>query len=181
MTKTSNNLAEVELRAPRSRPGAGRRVPSRDLALERALEGLFRLGANRRFDARQAAAVGAVVTRAGYAMLRSLADADALDATLSLRQAADACAMDAATASRQLVALVEEGLVERRTGDDARAISLRLTDRGREVYERIVRYRLSYLTGALKEWPAKDRAALTSLVQRLAADLTTQPFPSADN
>ena len=30
-----------------------------DLALERALEGLFRLGANRRFDQHQAIAVGA--------------------------------------------------------------------------------------------------------------------------
>jgi hypothetical protein len=37
-----------------------------DRALERALEGLFRLGANRRFDTRQAEVVGADVTRAGW-------------------------------------------------------------------------------------------------------------------
>ena len=54
--------------------------------LERALEGLFRLGANRRFDTRQAAEVGAVVTRAGYAVLRSLHDGG----TLSLREVAEA-------------------------------------------------------------------------------------------
>src|SRR3954452_533572 len=78
-----------------------REVTKRARDLERALEGLFRLGANRRFDARQTAEVGAVVTRAGYAVLRSLADAG----SASLREGAEASAMDSPTASRQVAQL----------------------------------------------------------------------------
>ncbi len=143
-----------------------------DAELERALEGLFRLGANRRFNARQTISVGAVVTRAGYAALRSLHD----HGTLSVRRLADACAMDAATASRQLMQLVDEGLVERRSADgDARQVELSLTPRGREVYDRIVDYRLDQLTGVLDAWPEQDRAALTALVMRLVRDLARLP------
>jgi DNA-binding MarR family transcriptional regulator len=143
-----------------------------DAELERALEGLFRLGANRRFNLRQTISVGAAVTRAGYAALRSLHD----HGTLSVRRLADACAMDAATASRQLMPLVDEGLVERRSRDgDARQVELSLTPRGREVYERIVEYRLDQLTGVLEAWPADDRAALTGLVTRLVRDLAQLP------
>jgi len=167
MTKTSNG-------SRRAGPGDPPRASADDVALERALEGLFRLGANRRFDARQSAAVGAVVTRAGYAVLRSLADHE----HLSLRQAADICAMDAATASRQLVPLVDQGLVQRQTsGDDARSIELRLTTRGREVYDRIVDYRLAHLTSTLRDWPDADRRHLSDLVVRLVTDLTNEPLP----
>jgi DNA-binding MarR family transcriptional regulator len=140
-----------------------------DHDLERALEGLFRLGANRRFDARQAAEVGAVVTRAGYAVLRSLHDGG----TLSLREVAAASAMDSPTASRQVAQLEEEGLVERRAAaDDARAVELSLTPQGRKVYDKVVRYRLRVLTHALADWSARDRAELQRLAARLAADLT---------
>ncbi|MEZ4289756.1 MAG: MarR family transcriptional regulator [Myxococcota bacterium] len=137
-------------KAPTPRPS------SADEALERALEGLFRLGANRRFDQHQAIAVGAVVTRAGYAVLRSLADHE----TLTVGGLAEACAMDAATASRQVLPLVDEGLVERRAGaEDARRVELSLTPRGRAVYDRIVDYRLGQLTGVLESWSQRDRRA----------------------
>jgi DNA-binding MarR family transcriptional regulator len=139
-----------------------------DHDLERALEGLFRLGANRRFDARQAAEVGAVVTRAGYAVLRSLHDGG----TLSLRAVAGASAMDSPTASRQVAQLEQEGLVERRPAEgDARAVELSLTSKGRKVYDKVVQYRLRVLTRALADWPARDRAELQRLAARLAADL----------
>lgn len=143
-------------------------------ALERALEGLFRIGGNRRFDARQAAAVGAVVTRAGYAALRCLSDRG----TLTLREVAEACAMDGATASRQLAGLVDEGLVERRTApSDGRSIELTLTPRGREVYERIVRYRLAHLASAVSDWSGEDRDRLAELVHRLTDGLARTPPP----
>ena len=157
MTKTNNGT------------GTGRSAgDAADVALERALEGLFRLGANRRFDARQADAVGAVITRAGYAVLRSLAD----NGTLTLRQVAEASAMDSATASRQTMQLVDEGLVHRASADsDARSVELSLTPRGVEVYERIVRYRLALLAHVIEDWPVDDRATLAALVERLTADL----------
>lgn len=150
-------------------PGSASSV---DVELERALEGLFRLGANRRFNQHQSISVGAVVTRAGYAALRSLYD----QGPLSVRRLADACAMDAATASRQLLPLVEEGLVERRAVEgDARQVELVLTAHGRAVYERIVDYRLDQLTSVLATWPEDDRAALTTLVTRLVGDLARLP------
>jgi len=136
--------------------------------LERALEGLFRLGANRRFDTRQAAEVGAVVTRAGYAVLRSLADAG----SASLREVAEASVMDSPTASRQVVQLEAEGLVERRAADgDARAVELSLTPQGRKVYDKVVQYRLKVLTRALDGWSQRDRAELQRLAAKLATDL----------
>ena len=161
--------------APSTPPRTEAVVPATvDAELERALEGLFRLGANRRFNLRQTLSVGAPVTRAGYAALRSLHD----HGTLSVRRLADACAMDAATASRQLAQLVDEGLVERRSADgDARQAELSLTPRGREVYERIVNYRLDQLTSVLDAWPEEDRAALTVLVTRLVQDLARLPRP----
>ena len=157
---------------PRRRPASAPAATVEDLGLERALEGLFRLGANRRFNARQAAAVGAVVTRAGYAVLRSLSD----HGTLSVRELADASAMDAATARRQLQQLVDEGLVRRNPAeDDARSIELSLSDRGRAVYERIVRYRLAYLADVLEGWSEEERAVLSGLVKRLVVDLAGPP------
>jgi DNA-binding MarR family transcriptional regulator len=147
-----------------------------DVALERALEELFRLGANKRFNHHQAIAVGAVVTRAGYAALRSLHD----HGSLSVRRLADACAMDAATASRQLMPLVDAGLVERRGAEsDLRQVVLRLTPRGREVYARIADYRLGQLTSVLETWSEEDRDRLASLVSRLAGDLARLPRESA--
>jgi DNA-binding MarR family transcriptional regulator len=150
------------------RPGATEAPAAENTALERALERLFRLSGNRRFDARQAATVGATVTRAGYALLRSLSD----HGPLGLRELATASYMDAAGASRQVSQLVDAGLVDRRgAADDARAIELTLTDEGREVYERIVHYRLHHLADVLSSWSEDDRSALTGLVDRLATDL----------
>ncbi len=158
----------------RRRPPAGAPGSIEDIALERALEGLFRLGANRRFDSQQAEAIGATVTRAGYAVLRSLSD----HGTLTLRDVAEAAAMDAATASRQVGSLVDEGLVSRRTAaDDARSIDLELTARGRDVYERIVRYRLAHLANVLEGWPDRDRATLARLVDSLVERLGATPAP----
>lgn len=139
-----------------------------DIGLERALEGLFRLAANRRFDTEQERAIGAAVTRAGYAVLRSLSD----HGPRSLRELAAASVMDNATASRQVNQLVDAGLVSRRTADDdARAVVVSLTPLGVETYERIVRYRLAHLANVLTEWSDDDRAVLSRLVGRLATDL----------
>ncbi len=145
-----------------------------NVALERALEGLFRLTANRRFGARQTEAVGAAVTRAGYALLRTLADGE----VLNLREVADASHMDSAAASRQINQLVDDGLVSRRTATDARAIELALTPLGRDVYARIIAYRLTHLGNALANWTSDERGALQVLVERLASDLGDTEPPS---
>ena len=67
-------------------------------SVERSLEQLFRLTVNRRMHQRQTEAVGADVTRAGYAILRCLDDAG----ELSLGDLARDCSMDPGAASRQV-------------------------------------------------------------------------------
>jgi DNA-binding MarR family transcriptional regulator len=142
-------------------------------AAELALERLFRLTANRKMQPRQTAVVGAEVTRAGYAVLRSLADAG----SLSLGELARECAMDPAAAGRQVRTLEAEGLVERSTDErDARVAVVSLTARGRTVHQRIVEFRTGYMTDVLADWPAADRRALADLVNRLVDDLRAVPI-----
>jgi len=142
-------------------------------AAERALERLFRLTMNRKVHTRQTAAVGADVTRAGYAILRCLDESGALP----LSDVARACSMDTAAASRQVKVLEADGFVERSTApDDGRVSILRLTRSGRAVYRRIVSVREAYMSDVLGRWSATDRATLTRLVDRLVDDLQTVPF-----
>lgn len=144
-------------------------IDPRLVDLERSLEGLFRLGANRRFEAIQAQAVGADVTRAGYAVLRSLHDRG----PSTVRQVAEASSMDAATASRQVSQLVEIGVVDRRANaEDSRSVVVELTTFGREVYRAIVEYRLRVLASVVGEWSDEDRETMTRLVDRLAGGLS---------
>jgi DNA-binding MarR family transcriptional regulator len=141
-------------------------------AVERSLEQLFRLTVNRRMHQRQTEAVGADVTRAGYAILRCLDDAG----ELSLGDLARDCSMDPGAASRQVRQLEEAGLVDRAGTDDGRVVALRLTSRGRDVYRRIVAIRSSHMTEVLSDWPTAERAQLARLVDRLVDDLKATPF-----
>lgn len=142
-------------------------------AAERALERLFRLTANRSMHKRQTAAVGVDVARAGYAVLRSLDEAG----ELNLGDIARECSMDPGATSRQVRVLEDDGLVERATDDtDARAVVLRLTDQGRDVYRRIVAVRTTYMGAVLDGWSVEDCATLARLVDRLVDDLKAAPF-----
>jgi DNA-binding MarR family transcriptional regulator len=142
-------------------------------AAEQALERLFRLTGGRKMYARQSAAVGVLVTRAGYAILRTLDQ----DGPLSTGDLARSCTMDPGAAVRQVNALEEDGLVSRTShADDARVTVVTLTDAGRDVYRRIVEVRTEHLDEVLAEWSDADRAQLTRLVGRLVDDLRSVPF-----
>ncbi|MCU0270943.1 MAG: MarR family transcriptional regulator [Acidimicrobiales bacterium] len=143
------------------------------VAAEQALERLFRLTSNRTVHARQAAAVGVEVTRAGYAVLRSVDEAG----QSALGEVARECSMDPAAVTRQIRALERHGLLERVAHDgDARVIVVRLTAAGRDVYRRIVTLRTAYLADVLADWSVQDRATLARLVDRLVDDLRAAPF-----
>ena len=144
-------------------------------AAERALERLFRLTVNRKVHTKQTSAIGADVTRAGYAVLRSIDEAG----ELSLGELARQCSMDPAAAGRQVKALEDDGFVEREPGEDARVTVVRLTDRGSDVYKRIVAVRNAHMTEVLSAWTTADRAALATLVDRLVDDLKAVPFRPA--
>lgn len=142
-------------------------------AAEEALERLFRLTGGRKMYARQSAAVGVLVTRAGYAILRTLDQ----DGPLSTGDLAKSCTMDPGAAVRQVTSLVDDGLVKRSTHpDDARVTVVALTEAGRDVYRRIVEVRTAHLDEVLAEWSDSDRAQLTELVGRLVEDLRSVPF-----
>lgn len=164
--------------ATKARPAAGRgrtrAGASADVvAAEEALERLFRLTVSRSMHTRQAAAVGAVVTRAGYALLRSLDEAG----ECTMGELARACSMDPGAAARQVKTLEDDGLVARAPSEtDGRLSVVTLTDAGRTVYERIVAVRTAHLAEVLAGWSAADRTALAALVARLVDDLRHTPF-----
>ena len=141
-------------------------------AVERSLEQLFRLTVNRRMHQRQTEAVGADVTRAGYAILRCLDDAG----ELSLGDLARDCSMDPGAASRQVRQLEDAGLLARAGTDDGRVVVLRPTARGRDVYRRIVAIRSAHMSEVLAGWTATERAQLSQLVDRLVDDLKATPY-----
>lgn len=152
----------------RSVPGGGEVAE-----VEQALERLFRLTNSRKVDTRQAAAIGAAVTRAGYAVLRTVDEAG----ELTLGELARSCSMDPAATSRQVKALEQDGFVERRgDAEDGRVAVVRLTDLGRDVYGRIVAVRTAHMGEVLAAWPSADRTSLARLVDRLVDDLKAVPF-----
>ena len=141
--------------------------------VERSLERLFRLTVNRAVHHRQTAAIGVDVTRAGYAILRTLADSG----DLPMGRLARRCSMDPAAANRQVRALEDAELVERVTDpDDARLVVARLTSTGRRVHDRIVALRVDQMTDVLDHWPQEDRTDLVRLIDRLVADLRSTPI-----
>ena len=140
---------------------------------ERSLERLFRLTVNRAIHHRQTAAIGVEVTRAGYAILRTLADAG----DLPMGQLAKRCSMDPAAANRQVRVLEDAELVERGNDpDDARLIVARLTTKGRHAHDRIVALRIDQMTDVLNGWSEHDCTELVRLIDRLVADLRSTPL-----
>ena len=140
---------------------------------ERSLERLFRLTVNRAVHHRQTATIGVDVTRAGYAILRSLADSG----EMPMGQLARRCSMDPAAANRQVRVLEDAELVERVTDpDDARLAVARLTAKGRRAHDRIVGLRVEQMTDVLGDWSQQDCTELVRLVDQLVADLRSTPI-----
>lgn len=146
--------------------------------VERSLERLFRLSMGRRMLTRQTDAVGAAVSRAGYAVLRMLDD----ESPLAMGDLAARCHMDPAVAARQVGTLEKTGLVRRSAHrGDGRVRLIEPTDRGVEVYHRIVEMRTEFMSRVLARWSTEDRRELVRLVDRLVDDLQHQPFASEED
>ncbi|WP_327672287.1 MULTISPECIES: MarR family winged helix-turn-helix transcriptional regulator [unclassified Streptomyces] len=91
------------------------------------------------------------------------------------RRATDLAAatfLDLSTVSRQVRAMVDKGLVERRPDpEDRRGALLRATAAGRATFEEYRRQRDARLAELLEPWPAEDRYQLIRLLSRLNDDL----------
>jgi DNA-binding MarR family transcriptional regulator len=145
-----------------------------DLAAERleeALTALVREVLSVRLDD-----AGTPVERTSYALLSSLRE----DGPQRLSTLAEVVRLDRSTVSRQLTALEQRGLVERRPdGQDRRSHLLALTEDGQQILQATRARRQRWLRDALVEWPEKDRVRLAELLERLARDLFPHgPSPS---
>ncbi|WP_306323918.1 MULTISPECIES: MarR family winged helix-turn-helix transcriptional regulator [unclassified Streptomyces] len=91
------------------------------------------------------------------------------------RRATDLAAatfLDLSTVSRQIRAMVDRGLVERRQDpEDRRGTLLRATDAGRARFEEYRRQRDAGFEKLLEPWSAEDRYQLIRLLSRLNDDL----------
>ncbi len=100
-----------------------------------------------------------------------------------MRSAALAAAVlsDPSTVSRQIAALVEADLVERRPDPaDRRANLLDLTTAGRDALAAHRRARDVHIALVTAAWPVHDRRRIADLIDRLAADLTSDLQPTTD-
>jgi DNA-binding MarR family transcriptional regulator len=91
---------------------------------------------------------------------------------LRVSELAVSLGIDASTASRHVRQLEDGGYLSR-AGDpgDRRASRVRLTPRGRAALDRALRARASLVDRAVADWPDEDRAALATLITRLADSL----------
>jgi DNA-binding MarR family transcriptional regulator len=89
--------------------------------------------------------------------------------SLRVSELAGCMRLDASTASRHVRHLEDEGYLAR-AGDpgDRRASRIRLTPKGRAALARAMRARAAVVDRAIAHWPEEDRAALTTLLTRLA-------------
>jgi DNA-binding MarR family transcriptional regulator len=78
---------------------------------------------------------------------------------------------DPSTVSRQVAALVKDGLIERTADpDDGRACLLAATDKGRVAHRAHMRTRNEYFARMLAHWSERDCRRLAELLQRFTAD-----------
>lgn len=138
-------------------------VETGDERLEGALSALVRQVVSVRLDDD-----GTPVERTSYALLSSLRE----DGPQRLSTLAEVVRLDRSTVSRQLAALEQRGLVERRPdGHDRRSHLLALTEDGQQILQATRARRQRWLRDALVEWPERDRVRLAELLERLARDL----------
>lgn len=84
---------------------------------------------------------------------------------------AESVLSDPSTVSRQVTALVEQGLVAREPDpDDGRAALLAITDAGRAMVEEKLRLRDQYLAGMTASWTDDDRDRFVELFERFSND-----------
>jgi DNA-binding MarR family transcriptional regulator len=88
--------------------------------------------------------------------------------------------LDLSTVSRHLRSLEQQGMLARSADpDDARALRIRVTTRGRDVLTRLMDHRSATIRDAIAHWSEHDRGALRRLLRQLADDLSQAAEPYA--
>jgi DNA-binding MarR family transcriptional regulator len=92
--------------------------------------------------------------------------------SLRVSELAASAGLDASTASRHVRHLEDAGYLARSGDpDDRRASRVQLTRRGRAALDQAMRARAALVDRAVADWPGEDRAALATLMTRLADSL----------
>ena len=104
------------------------------------------------------------VDRAGYLLLRTLERIG----PASINTIAAAVGLDGSTVTRQVSAMKELGLVERRTNPgDRRSCIISPTTEGRDMMRHIRRVRRTSLDSVTRDWSEDDRSTLGRLLAKL--------------
>ncbi|MHA3703739.1 MarR family winged helix-turn-helix transcriptional regulator [Jatrophihabitans sp. YIM 134969] len=91
---------------------------------------------------------------------------------------AEAVGADASTVSRQVAAMVKDGLLERQADPgDGRASLLVATEDGRVAVDRFREARTRELAGTLDAWSPEDCATLADLLERFTTDISNHIAP----
>ncbi len=120
---------------------------------------------------RFAAVTGIAVERAGYQVLRGVAEYG----PVRLSDLAHKLGVDTSTITRHVQALERQNMLARASDPtDGRVALLNLTPEGTEALDRLRAARHRLFSEVLADWPAKERAALAPLLARLAHDFLVQ-------
>jgi DNA-binding MarR family transcriptional regulator len=140
-------------------------------SIEESVVAIVREASLPRLQERLGAEAGVPVERAGYQVLRAVAE----QPSLRLGDLAHELGLDTSTVSRHVKALEGEGMVVR-SGDlgDGRVARLELTDAGTEALGRLRRARHRFFAEALADWLPGELEALAPLLSRLAKDVTVR-------
>ena len=142
-------------------------------AIQRGLEQLDRLRANRNGHAGLTAAAGVDLSRPAYALLRRLDE----HGPATLGDLARSTGMDAASTGRQVRRLEELGFVERAPdATDGRVITVSITDAGSDARSRIAEVLEAHLRDTLGRWSDTDTHTLGVLLTRLVDDFRDIQF-----
>lgn len=87
---------------------------------------------------------------------------------------ADALRLSRPTMSKQLVRLERGGLIERTADpDDARAVIIRLSERGAEAHSRLVAQGRTMVDNAIREWDSTEATLFAAQLARFVGALQT--------
>jgi DNA-binding MarR family transcriptional regulator len=102
-----------------------------------------------------------------HVLLRALA----MDGPMRAGALAERVASDPSTVSRQVAALVKEGLIERRADPvDGRAALLVPTEKADAVIREHSQLRMQHFAGMLEEWSDRDLQRFAALLERFTRD-----------
>ena len=140
-------------------------------AVEAALIRMLRQAGRPATWRRVALAAGLSLDRSGYVTLARIEEAAAAG-PVRLTDLAEATGFDISTVSRQVRAVTEAGLVERRCDPaDQRASHLRLTPAGQATLDRARQASQEAMAELLASWTVDERRNLADLLDRLVGQI----------